>query len=113
MVAFQRYPDHCPSRKITPRLGLTFGSRSGLVLGLAGNKTIAPEEKCTPIRVRVWLRVSFGVEVQFSLGAIALEPFLTLCHDVNKIFQMCHINEMIRTIALDTTFMRRKTEDAY
>ena len=80
------------------------------------NQTIAPEEKCRVwlrVRVRVWLRVSFGVEVQFFLGAIALEPFLTLCQDVNKIFQMCHINEMIRTIALDTTFMRRKTEVAY
>ena len=38
-----------------------------------GNRTIAPEENCPPVRVRV--RVSFRVGGQFSPGAIVLEPF--------------------------------------
>ena len=65
-----RYPDNCPP----PRLGLVFGSRSGLVLGLGGDKTIAPEENCPPGRVRIWFRVSFGAGGQFFLEAIVLEP---------------------------------------
>ena len=72
---FLRYPDNCPPRKINLRLGLGFGSRSGLILGLGGNQTIAPDENCPSVRVRVWLRVSFGVGGQFSSEAIALEPF--------------------------------------
>ena len=42
-------------RTIAPRLGLGFGSRSGLVLG--GNQTISPEKDCPPFSIRVWLRV--------------------------------------------------------
>ena len=39
------------------------------------NQTIAPEENCPPVRVRAWLRISFGVRGgQFSTEAIALEP---------------------------------------
>ena len=68
------YPGNCPPRKIAPWLGLGFGSRLGLVLGLGGNQTITPKENCPPVRVRVWLRVSFGVGGQFSSGAIVLEP---------------------------------------
>ena len=60
------YPDNCPPRKIAPRLGLGFGSRLELVLGLRGNQTIGPEENCPLVRVRVWVRVSFRVEGQFS-----------------------------------------------
>ena len=51
-----------------------FGSTSGLVLELGDNQTIAPEENCPPVRVRVCLRVSFAVGGQFFLGAIVLEP---------------------------------------
>ena len=61
-------------RTIAPRLGLGFGSRLGLVLGLGGYQTIAPWGNCTPVRITVWVRVSFGVVEQFSLGAIVLEP---------------------------------------
>ena len=61
-------------RKIAPRLRLGFGSRLGLVLGLEEKQTIAPEENCPPVRVRVCLRVSFAVGGQFSLGAIVIEP---------------------------------------
>ena len=39
------------------------------------NQTIAPEENCPLFRVRVWVRISFGVRGQFSSGAIFLEPF--------------------------------------
>ena len=75
MWCIGRYPDNCPPRKIAPRLGLGLGSRSGLVLGLDGNETIAPEKNCPEVRVRVWLRVSFGVGGQFSSGTMVLEPF--------------------------------------
>ena len=61
--------------KIAPRLGLGFGSRLGLVLGLWSNRIIAPDENCPPVRVRGWVRVSFGVKGQFSSVAIFLEPF--------------------------------------
>ena len=72
------YPDNCPPRKIAPRLGLGFGSRLELVLGLGCNQTSAPEENCPPVRVRGWVRVSFGVGRQFSLEAIVLEPLVKL-----------------------------------
>ena len=51
-----------------------------------GIRTIASEENCPPVRVRVWVkvRVSFRVEGEFSSGAIVLEPFVCLtvnCYD--------------------------------
>ena len=66
------------SGQLTPeencsRLGLVFGSRPGLVLGLGGNQTIALEKNCPSVRVEIWNKVSFGVVGQFSLGAIVLE----------------------------------------
>ena len=63
--------------KIAPWLGLAFGSRSGLVLVFGGEQTIASEKFFPTVRVRVWLRVSFGIGRQFSSGAIAVEPFST------------------------------------
>ena len=63
-------------RKIAPQLGVGFGSKLWLVLWLEGNQTIAPEENCPLVRVRGWVRVSFGVEGQFSSGAIVLEPLI-------------------------------------
>ena len=50
-----------PTRKIARRLRLEFSSRLGLVLGLGVNQTIAPKENRPPVRVRVWLGVSFRV----------------------------------------------------
>ena len=50
-----------PPRKIVPRLELGFQSRIGLVLGLGQNQTIAPEDNYALVRVRVWVRISFGV----------------------------------------------------
>ena len=68
MVSGQLYPEeNCP------QLGLGFPSKSGLVLGLGGNQTIAPEKNCPLVRVRVWLRVSFGVG-----GAIFLKPKISI-----------------------------------
>ena len=43
-------PDNCPRKKSAPPLP-------------------------PPVRVRVWLRISFGVGGQFALGLIVLEPF--------------------------------------
>ena len=59
-------------KKIATRLRLGFGSRSGLILGLGGNQTIAAEENRTPVRVRAWPRVSFGVGEQFPRGRLPL-----------------------------------------
>ena len=56
-----------PPRKIVSRLGLGFGSKPRLVLGLGGNQTIVPERNCLQVRVRVWLRVSFGVAFRFTI----------------------------------------------
>ena len=53
-----------------------FGSKLWLVLWLEGNQTIAREENCPLVRVRGWVRVSFGVGGQFSLGTIVLEPLI-------------------------------------
>ena len=50
-----------PPRKIVPRLELGFQSRIGLVLGLGQNQAIAPEDNYPLVRVRVWVRISFGV----------------------------------------------------
>ena len=45
------------------------------------NQTIAPRKNCPLVRVKAWLRVSFGVRgEQLSSGAIVLEP------------QFCHIS---------------------
>ena len=41
---------------------------------MEGNQTTAPEENCPPVRVWVWVRVSFGVGGQFSPGPIVLKP---------------------------------------
>ena len=70
------YPDNCPPRKIAPRLGLGFGSRSRLVLGLGDNQAIAPEEDCPRLGLGFGLGLVFGVERgrQFSSGETVLEP---------------------------------------
>ena len=63
MWCIGRYPDNCPPRKIAPRLGLGLGSRSGIVLGLDGNETIAPEKNCPP-----QLGLGFGLGLVLELG---------------------------------------------
>ena len=57
--------ENCPA----VRVGIFFLGR----LRLGSNQTIAPEKICPPVRVRVWLRVSFGVGWQFSSWKIVLE----------------------------------------
>ena len=54
--------------KIAYRIGLGFGSRSELVLRLRDNQTIDPKENCPLVRIRVWLRVNFGVGGNFPRG---------------------------------------------
>ena len=55
------------------RVGASVKVRVSFMVG--ANQTIAPEENCPLFRVRVWVRISFDVGGQFSLGAIFLEPF--------------------------------------
>ena len=61
-----RYPNNCAPRKIARRLGLGFRSRSGLVLGLGGNQTIASEENW-PL-----LELGFDLGLVLGLGGIFL-----------------------------------------
>ena len=63
-----------PHEKIAPQLGLGFGSRLGLVLGLGGNQTSAPEENCPLLALGFWLGLVLRLRAIF-LGAIVLEPF--------------------------------------
>ena len=55
-VNFCRLSGQWPPRKIDPRLGLGFGSRLGLVLGLGVNQTISTKENSPPVRIRVGVR---------------------------------------------------------
>ena len=72
-VSGQSLPEeNCPTR-----LGLEFRSRLGLVLGLGGNQTVAPEKHRLLVRVRVWIRFSFGVGGKFFSGAVVLESMLS------------------------------------
>ena len=50
-------------------------------------RTIAPEEKCHPVRVRVEVRVrvSFRVRGQLSSGAIVLEPLQTYMYGIKVV----------------------------
>ena len=59
-----RYPDNFPPRKIapSPRLGLRFRSRLGLILGLGATRQL-PQRKIDP-----WL----GLGLVLGLGAIFL-----------------------------------------
>ena len=49
-----------PPRKIAPRLGLGFGSRSGLVLVLGDNPTITPKKNCAQVRLEFGLGLVLG-----------------------------------------------------
>ena len=49
---------------------------------------LPPEKNCRPVRVGIWLRVSFGVGGQFSSEAIVLEPSLTCCQSILNIFKL-------------------------
>ena len=61
-----------PPRKIAPRLGLWFMSRSELVLGLGDNQTIAPEENCPPVLgLRFDLWIVLGLERNFPRGQLS------------------------------------------
>ena len=66
-----RYPDNCSPRKIVPRLGLGFGSRLGLTLGLRGNQTIAPEENSPRLELGFRLGLVLGLGSNFSQGQLS------------------------------------------
>ena len=51
----ERYPDNCLPRKIFPRLGLGFRSRSELVLGLGETRQLSPR------KIAPWLGLGFGL----------------------------------------------------
>ena len=72
----KRYLDNCPPKKIVPPVRIGVLVKARVSIRVVGNQAIAPEENCPLVRVRVWLRVSFGVGGQFSSGAIVLEPNL-------------------------------------
>ena len=69
----KRYLDNCPPKKIVPPVRVGVLVKARVSIRVVGNQAIAPEENCPLVRVRVWLRVSFGVGEQFSSGAIVLE----------------------------------------
>ena len=59
-------------RTIAPRLGLGFGSKLGVILELGATRQLPLEENCLlPVRVRVWVRVSFGVGGNFPWGQLS------------------------------------------
>ena len=71
----QEYPDNCPRGRLTPRLGLEFGSKLGLILGLGAARQLHPR------KIAPWLRLGFGLGLvlglgQFSSGEIVLEPII-------------------------------------
>ena len=60
-----------------------------MVYPMEGVRTIAPEENCPPLRVRVKIRVG----VIFSSGAIVLEPswrysLVFYLHDQSHLFRL-------------------------
>ena len=58
----ERYLVNCSPRKIAPQLGLGLGLRSGLVLGLVGNQTIAPKKNYPRLALgfRLWVVLGLG-----------------------------------------------------
>ena len=59
----RRYLDNCPRGKLPPGLGLGFGSRLALVLGLGGgNQTIVPR------KIGPRLGLGFGLGLVLGLG---------------------------------------------
>ena len=104
-------------RKISPRLGLGFGSRLGVTFRVGGQPDNCPWGKLSPVSVRGWVRVSFGVEGQFSSEAIVLEPFKLnpLCDNktayLNKIIWSslsCEFRESVESTYLVKHFDRHK-----
>ena len=59
-----------PLRKIAPRLGVGFGSKLGLVLGLGATRQL-PRGKLPPVRDNGWVRISFGVGGNFPRGQLS------------------------------------------
>ena len=63
------YPDSCPPppEEYCPQLGLRFGPRWGLVLGLGGNQTIAPPENSPRLGLGFGLGLVLGLRGNFPI----------------------------------------------
>ena len=69
MISGQLPEENC----LPVRVGVSAKVR--VIFRVGGQPNNCPRGKLTPpVRVRVWLRVSFGVGGQFSSGTIFLEP---------------------------------------
>ena len=102
---------NCPQRKIAPSPGQGWGlgQGEGQFQSWSSTRQLPPEEKCPPVSVRVWLRISFGVGGQFSSGEIVLETYqssntcaLTFVsifsfHRVNNYFHQMYLSGKIVT----------------
>ena len=64
LMTENRYPENCPPKENSPRLGIGFGSKSGLVLGLGATRQLPPKK----IVSRLGLGLSLGLVL--GLGAI-------------------------------------------
>ena len=62
----EQLPPSPPPRKIVPRLGLGFRSRSGLVLGMGATRQLPPRKIVTR------LGFGFGLGLVLGLGAVFL-----------------------------------------
>ena len=59
------------SGQLPPRLGLGFGLRLELLLGLGGNQTIAHEENCPRLGLEFGLGLILGLVDNFSRGQLS------------------------------------------
>ena len=73
LICQRRYPDNCPPRKIGSNKVLGLG-QDWLSFRVGGQPDNCPRGKLPPVRVWVWVRVSFGVGGQFSPRPIVLKP---------------------------------------
>ena len=74
---FSRVSRQLPHNENCPLVRVGIWVKVRVSFSVGGEQTIASEKIFPTVRVRVWLRVSFGIGRQFSSGAIAVEPFST------------------------------------
>ena len=80
----ERYPDNCLPRKIAPRLGLGFRSRSELVLGLGETRQLSPR------KIAPWLGLGFGLVLGLWVeGNFPRGQFMNIFFRIVLIFPCC------------------------